>query len=66
MKGIVRVFEITGITDDRDRSIEVVLADTGERMRFPKSQVEFAFRRIIVPEWLARKILNEKLIPDLS
>lgn len=42
------------------------MTDTGRKVMFPKSQVQFDFRRIIVPEWLARKMFNEKPAPDLS
>ena len=57
IKGPVKVFEISDITDTtRPESIEVVLADTGKRIRLPRSQVEIASRRIIVAEWLVRKM----------
>jgi hypothetical protein len=57
IRGPVKVFEISDITDTtRDRVIEVVMADTGKRVWFPRSQVEFEYRRIIVPEWLVKKM----------
>ena len=57
IKGPVKVFEISDITDTTmPDSIEVVLADTGKRIRLPRSQVEIASRRIIIAEWLVRKM----------
>lgn len=57
IRGPVKVFEISDITDTtKDKSIEVVLADTGKRIRLPRSQVEIEHRRIIVAEWLVRKL----------
>lgn len=59
IRGSVKVFEISDITDTtRPESIEVVLADTGKRIRLPRSQVEIASRRIIIAEWLVRKMGN--------
>jgi len=55
--GAVRIFEISDITDTtRAKSIEVLLADTGKRIRFPRSQVQIDYRRIIVPVWLINKM----------
>ena len=57
IRGPVKVFEISDITDTtRPESIEVVLADTGKRLRLPRSQVEIEHRRIIIAEWLVRKM----------
>jgi hypothetical protein len=57
IRGPVRIFEISDITDTTgDKSIEVVMADTGKKIRFPRSQVEFEYRRVIVAEWLAKKM----------
>lgn len=57
IRGPVKVFEISDITDTtRPDSIEVILADIGKRIRLPRSQVEIASRRIIIAEWLVRKM----------
>jgi len=56
IRGPVKIFEISDITDTQDRSVEVMLADTGKRVRFPRSQVQFDYRRIIVPAWLIDKM----------
>jgi len=57
IRGPVKVFEISDITDTTSaRSIEVVMADTGKRIRFARSQVEIDYRRIIVAEWLVKKM----------
>lgn len=57
IRGPVKVFEISDITDTtRDKSIEVILADTGKRTRFPRSQIQIDYHRIIVPVWLINKM----------
>jgi uncharacterized protein len=57
IRGPVKVFEISDITDTtKTDSIEVLLADTGKRIRFPRSQVKIEFHRIIVAEWLVKKM----------
>lgn len=62
--GSVRVFEISELTD-LGKTIEVILTKTGKAVRLPKACVQYAYKRIIIPEWLTRKILNEKSVPDL-
>lgn len=65
IRGPVKVFEISDITDTtKDKSIEVVLADTGRKVRFARSQVEIDYHRIIVAEWLVRKMGRSLLNND--
>jgi hypothetical protein len=57
INGPVKVFEISDITDtSRANSIEVVLAGSGKKIRFARSQVEIEYHRIIVAEWLVLKM----------
>jgi hypothetical protein len=65
IRGPVKIYEITDITDTRDRSVEVMLADTGKRVRFPRSQVQFDYHRVIVPVWLVEK-MSKSLKKDVS
>lgn len=67
IRGSLKVFEISDMRDPKDRSVEVFMSDFDKWVRFPKSEVDFGHRRILVPEWLARKMLkNEKSVPELS
>ena len=51
--------EISDIIDtSSERSIEVVLKETGKRAHLPRRVTEFAPGLAIVPFWLYRKIIN--------
>ena len=50
--------KITDILETKDRSVQVVLAATGKSCWLPRRHVEFYPGRVVLPLWLAQKILT--------
>ena len=49
---------ITDILETNERSVQVVLADTGKPCWLPRRLAEFWPGRVVLPRWLAQKILT--------
>lgn len=55
-----KVLIITDIIETKERSIQVVLAETGKPCWLPRRLAEFYPGRVVLPMWLADKILRKK------
>ncbi len=50
--------EISGILDESDQGIRVVRKKTGAAMWLPKKQLDYRQGAVVLPAWLAKKILK--------
>ena len=49
------MIRISGIHQVVEKRVEVILADTGEKIWLPISEAERYGNRVFIPMWLARK-----------
>jgi len=54
----VKVIEISAIPEITDTQVLVKVAKTGQEVKLPNSQVDFAPGRVILPLWLWKKIFE--------
>jgi len=54
----VVALEISDILDTREDGVQVLLTESGKTPWLPRGEVQFAPGRVIVPEWLAKKIME--------
>ncbi len=50
--------EISEILDETDQGIHVVRKQTGAPMWLPKEAIDYRPRAVVLPVWLAKKILK--------
>jgi phosphoribosylcarboxyaminoimidazole (NCAIR) mutase len=55
----VAVLEISDVLPSTERGIRVVIAQTGKIAHLPRRLTQTSPGRVIIPEWLARRVLRE-------
>jgi hypothetical protein len=57
----VAVFAAAAVEDDPGgRCYLITHGVSGRRLRLPRSQVQLAPRRVVIPAWLARRVLTDE------